>query len=234
VLFWSALVFALIFPTAISWAEDLAPAEDGTHLPAIIYGGGKVVQFAFPLICLWLFGGRPRRPTSGRRGYGLAAGFGLVVAAGILGLYYGWLRDTVFFARAAGRIQDRLSAFGLNSPAGFALFAFLIAVIHSFLEEYYWRWFVFGWLEGAGSLGWAVALSSLGFMVPHYFALVVFLGNDWAAAIGIFTLCVGAGGVVWAWLFHRTGSLAAVWGSHFVVDAGLFVVGYDLFFSAGW
>jgi membrane protease YdiL (CAAX protease family) len=45
-----------------------------------------------------------------------------------------------------------------------------------------------------------------------------------------FSLSVAGGGVVWAWLYERTGSIYPAWVSHLLVDAGLFVIGYDLVF----
>jgi len=36
--------------------------------------------------------------------------------------------------------------------------------------------------------------------------------------------------VAWAWLYLRTGAVYAPWVSHMLIDASLFVVGYDLFF----
>jgi membrane protease YdiL (CAAX protease family) len=229
---WSALVFGLVFPTAISVVEAVAasPETNGHGLTAIVYGAGKMVQFGLPLLCLVWFGSCIRPGPARPGGWTLAAGFGLVVAAGILGLYYGFLRETPLFAEAAARVHDRLTEFGLNSPAGLALFAFFIAVVHSLLEEYYWRWFLFAWLEREMPVGLAVVLSSVAFMVPHAFALATFLGATSVLALAAFTLCVGIGGAVWAWIFYRSHSLGPPWLSHFLVDAALFVVGYDLFF----
>jgi membrane protease YdiL (CAAX protease family) len=48
-----------------------------------------------------------------------------------------------------------------------------------------------------------------------------------------FAACVAVGGAVWAWLYQRTNSVYAPWISHLVVDASLFVIGYDLFFVRG-
>jgi membrane protease YdiL (CAAX protease family) len=231
---WLSMGFGLVFPTAISWVEYLAatPASPGLNLATqIAYGGGKVIQFAFPFVFLWRFERRlPRIAPPRRQGLalGLVIGVGLSLCA--LGLYYGVLRHTALFDHAAANIHAKLDEFGLDSPGGFALFALYITVVHSLLEEYYWRWFVFGRLERKVALGWAIALSAGGFMVPHVVALLIFLGPGFMAAVAFFTLCVGAGGAVWAWLYHRSGSLYAPWLSHLLVDAALFAVGYDLFF----
>jgi membrane protease YdiL (CAAX protease family) len=231
---WLALGFALTFPALIAWVEFLAPAPEGAGLnlaTQTAYYAGKVVQFTFPLVCLWFLERRLPRPAAPRlAGLAWGLGFGLVVGLGLLVLYFAFLRDTALFARSAGNIHGKLAEFGLDSPAGFAGFAFFIAVLHSFLEEYYWRWFVFGQLRRLVSSPWAIALSSLGFMVPHVFALATFLGAEFVLAVAVFTLCVGVGGAAWAWLYQRSASLYAAWLSHLLVDAALFGVGYDLFF----
>jgi membrane protease YdiL (CAAX protease family) len=224
----------LLFPTLIGWGVFQAadPGRPGLNVVAqLTYGAGILVQLVLPLVCLWRFGhGRPGRAAPGGWDLPLGLGFGLVAGAGAVGLYYWFLRSTPLFAESAVKVHARLAEFGLDSPGGFAVFAFFIAVVHSLLEEYYWRWFVFGRLSRRTSLGVAAALASAAFMAPHVFALSSFLGGEYPGAVLVFTLCVGIGGAFWAWLYWRSGSLVAPWLSHLVVDAALFVVGYDLFF----
>ena len=43
-----------------------------------------------------------------------------------------------------------------------------------------------------------------------------------------FSLAVAVGGAMWAWLYHRSGSIFGPWMGHLLVDAGIFLVGYDL------
>jgi membrane protease YdiL (CAAX protease family) len=229
-----ALVFALLFPTVMAGVEYLAatPGQGGPNFATLVaYIGGRAVQFSFPLLCLWVFGHRLPRPAApGRGGLVLGAVFGLVVGVGILVLYHAVLRDTVLFADSPRRLRAKLGEYGLDSPGGFALFAAFVTVLHSFLEEYYWRWFVFGRLRRVAAPGTAMALSSLAFMAFHVFALLTFLpGYFWTAVVPL-TACVGVGGAAWAWLYQRTGTLYAPWLSHLLVDAALFVVGYDWFF----
>jgi membrane protease YdiL (CAAX protease family) len=229
---WLALAFALLFPTVMAAVEFVAMTQDHGGLnPAtqLAYGGGRVVQFTFPLLCLWIFEHRlPRPAMPTRSGLVLSVAFGLVIGLGIIVLYFAVLRDTAVFAESPLRLHGKLAEYGLDSPGGFALFAGFVTVVHALLEEYYWRWFVFGWLRRMATLGTAIALSSLAFMAFHVFALQTFLpGSFWVVPL---TVCVGVGGAVWAWLYHRSGSLCALWLSHLLVDAALFVVGYDLFF----
>jgi membrane protease YdiL (CAAX protease family) len=118
----------------------------------------------------------------------------------------------------------------MNSPVGFVLFAVGVTVPHSLLEEYYWRWFVFGQLRRRLTLPSAVALSSAGFAAFHIFPLNAYLPGHFFSAVLPFTFCVGVGGATWAWLYERNGTVYVPWLSHLVVDSSLFVIGYDLFF----
>lgn len=44
----------------------------------------------------------------------------------------------------------------------------------------------------------------------------------------LFSVSVAVGGVFWAWLYDRSGSLLGPWLSHLLVDAAIFTVGYGL------
>jgi membrane protease YdiL (CAAX protease family) len=238
-----ALAFAMIFPSIMAWlyfvvlAGGQPPSQ--VSLPnvnrAVIfaYGLGKVIQFLFPAFFVWLTEPgrlRPAKPTF--RGMALGASFGLLVVAGIFLLYYTGLRAELVQIKAPEQIAAKLRQFGLFSPAGFLVLAVFISVVHSLLEEYYWRWFVFGqlrkWLPVAG----AVVLSSLAFMAHHVIILAVYLRGPEAFFTRVvpFSLGIAVGGGVWAWLYHKSGSIYAPWVSHLIIDAGIMAVGYDLLF----
>ena len=98
---------------------------------------------------------------------------------------------------------------------------------HSWLEEDYCRWFVFLYLETAVGLHWAVGISSFAFMGHHAVLLGAYF--QWAVLPTVFfTACVGAGGAFWALLYHRADSLLSPWLSHMLVDAAIFLIGFDL------
>lgn len=229
---WAALLFAMTFPSLMSWLEFwVLPHQDphtGVNLP-LVFAGGKLLQFAFPLLYLVLVAPRelrPARPSAAGLGYALA--FALVVAVGVGALYFPWLKHLHPFTTIGGRINHILERFHLASPAGFIAFGLFIAVLHALLEEYYWRWFVFGRLRRHVPLALALVVSSLAFMSHHVLVLgYYFPDHFWSAALP-FSLCVAGGGFVWAWLYHRTGNLYACWLSHLLVDAAIMFVGYDL------
>jgi CAAX protease family protein len=226
------LVIAMVLPSIMSWVEFIilpgAGREKNLALQ-LTFGLGKVVQFSLPILYVWFWHRQElllSRPSL--RGLELGAAFGLLVGAGALALYFLWLKHAPALADTPARIHRWLTEFNLASPAGYIAMALFIAVLHSFLEEYYWRWFVFGWLRRYMPLVPALLLSSCAFMAHHVIVLSVYLeGYFWTAAVP-FSLCVAGGGLVWAWLYHRCGSIYAPWISHLLVDLGLMGLGYDM------
>jgi membrane protease YdiL (CAAX protease family) len=242
---WSALIFAMTFPTLMTWfyfvvlarPVSLTPIESTSKSPAnpgaqAVYAAGKVIQFSFPLLFLAIF--EPSSLRSGRphlKGMGLGIGFGLLVGAGMIGLYWAGLESWLAGTGAATMIRIKIEEFSAASPIRYAALASFLAVAHSLLEEYYWRWFVFGRLRRLISFPAAIALSSLAFMAHHVIVLGRFFPNDfWSAAVP-FSLCIAAGGAFWAWLYERSGSVYAPWISHLLVDAAVMAVGYELVFK---
>ncbi|HTU21115.1 MAG TPA: CPBP family intramembrane glutamic endopeptidase [Gemmataceae bacterium] len=166
---------------------------------------------------------RPRFP-----GLKPALIFGLAVAVVMIGVYFGVLRGTSLLARTPAMLRGKLQAVNIDTPSRYVALAVFVVAAHSLLEEYYWRWFVFGGLRQFLSLLPAMLLSSLAFMAHHVVVLYVYLpGRFWTAVLP-FSLTIAVGGAVWAWLYERNGSIWAPWLSHLLIDAGIFVIGWDL------
>jgi membrane protease YdiL (CAAX protease family) len=225
---WVAIAVALVLPSVITWIYFFRAESAAAGTQLLIFNVVKVVQFAFPLA--WVLavqrGGVRLRPRDYR---GVAAGlaFGAAVAAATFGLYFGLLRGSALLAGASGEIAGKVTGWGIDSVWKYAALGVFYSLVHSLLEEYYWRWFVFGQLRRGAPLGVAVAVSSLGFMAHHVLVLGKFFGFDhWAA--WAFSACVAVGGAAWAWLYDRTGSLLGPWWSHLLVDAAIFAIGFDL------
>ena len=240
----SALIFAMAFPTIMTWLYfvvlarpiSLTPIEDSSHSAAnnwaqAAYASGKAIQFSFPLLYLVLVEPtslQPRRPHF--KGIGLGIGFGLLVGVGMVGLYSIGLENWLAATGAATMIRLKIEEFNAASPGRYAALASFLAVAHSLLEEYYWRWFVFGRLRRLVSFPAAIGLSSLAFMAHHMVVLGRFFPNDfWSAAVPL-SLCIAIGGAFWAWLYDSSGSIYTVWVSHLLVDAAIMAVGYDMVF----
>ena len=170
---WSALVFALIFPTVLTWVYFIALAGSDPWMQKGAYGIGKVIQFAFPLVFVVMVR-KERLQFRGldTSGLVLAIGFGLLVAGSMLGLYYLWLKPAGFFAGVIPEVKEKLKGFEITSLAAYAVLAAFYSLVHSLLEEYYWRWFVFGQLARGCKLPLAIAVASLGFAAHHVLEII--------------------------------------------------------------
>jgi membrane protease YdiL (CAAX protease family) len=227
-----AMLFATFFPTLAAWCYFLALAGSGGQVNVwqqIAYVSSKIVQFTFPLLFLAVVERRwprPARPRFEGLAYGLS--FGVLVVALMGGLYFGGLRGSELLKQTPERVREKLREVNLATPARYAALAGFVVAAHSLLEEYYWRWFVFGHLRWLMAFRSAALLSSLAFMAHHVVVLYDYLpGRFWTAAMPL-SLAIAVGGAVWAWLYERGNSIWAPWLSHLLVDAGIFAVGWDL------
>ncbi len=224
------LLFALVLPSLATWLYFIVFAGRGAVM-AWTYAICKVVQFALPVVwVIGVCGDWPEvRRLFARRGLALGIAFGVAVFAGMMLVFHGQLCNSPIMAQAPAQIWSKIAAFGIQSPTAFLGMALFYSGIHSFLEEYYWRWFVFGQLRRALPVAAAVTVSSIGFASPHVILLADYLPAEhfWTATI-FFSFCVAVGGAVWAWLYHRFGSLLAPWLSHMLVDAALMWIGFVL------
>jgi membrane protease YdiL (CAAX protease family) len=224
----AAVIFALALPTLVTlmyfvWAEQFSGG-----IQQVIYAVAKVVQFGFPIV--WVLMVQRRRPRLAEpltNGIGLGVVFGLAVAGAMLALYHYRLKSADFFAVAEAEILEKIVGMQLDGTWKYIAVSVFYSLMHSLLEEYYWRWFVFGQLKTMTGLRVAIVISSLGFMAHHVLVLASFFGIA-EPVTWIFSLAIAMGGAVWAWLYHRSGSLLGPWISHLLVDAAIFLIGFDI------
>ena len=222
---WLTMVFvAMVFPSLLTWLYFVALRGHAASVQQAVYSIGKAVQFGLPVAALLLLG-MPGCPGFRRTWAGVAAGllFGILVFALIVGVSCVWPALAVM----GTEIQDRLARIGINSLWQYVLLALFYSAIHSLLEEYYWRWFVFGQLRRWFAPGLAAVLGSLAFMAHHVIVLGYYFGPTSLGCL----LCsagVAVGGIAWSWLYHRSDSLLGPWVSHAIVDAAIFAVGYQM------
>lgn len=225
-----AIGAGLVLPSLVTWVYfDLLHGSSAAVQQAA-YSLGKALQFALPL---WVagrrWGGQLEWPAP--RTCGLLSGcvFGIAVC-GLLVLTYRWLiADSALEPTLLEAAREKLNSLGIARPAAFLGLGLFYSAIHSLLEEYYWRWFVYGQGRRVWGSGWARLISSLGFMAHHVLLLGFFFGfGRWQTYL--FAAAIAIGGAFWAWLYQRTDNLAASWLSHALVDAGIFGLGYWLLF----
>jgi membrane protease YdiL (CAAX protease family) len=231
----AVLLFAMLWPTVaavgyfVGLASEVGTAGAPNTAVQAFYAGSKVLQFALPVLWLGFWQGeklRPSRPSLAGVKFGLA--FGLLVAGTIFTLYLGFLRDISLFHALASKLRAKLADFGAATPVRFILLGSFMTLLHSLLEEYYWRWFVFGELKRVISVTPAIIISGFAFMAHHVVVLASFVPN--LAFMVALSLGVAVGGMVWAWLYHRTGSIWSAWLSHLLIDGAIMIVGYDIAF----
>lgn len=228
-----ALAFlAMVFPTvgALVYFVLLADSDHARW----IYMASKVVQFAIPLVWVAILGvGRPRMGLRQPRASGLASGLvsGTVMGASILAFYAFFLAGTPTAAEAVRRISDTLRVFGVDRPLPYLGMALGLSLVHSLLEEYYWRWFVFQRAEAWMPRPWAAVLSSLAFAAHHLIIVRRYAPEGTLFSVVLpATAAVALGGVVWCALYRRHDSLLAPWISHVLVDLALMGMGYWMVF----
>lgn len=219
------LIIALILPTAVTVGYFRLAASAPPAVQQTVYTAGKLVQFALPAV--WMLGVLKlglRWRLGAPRWIGVGLAFGGAVAVLTLGLYW-VLQGTTLLSGMSEKVIAKITALGLDSPPALIALGVFYSLVHSFLEEYYWRWFVFGRLREWVGQTLAVWVSAAGFTLHHVLVLATFLQEAlWMA--GVLSVSVLIGGLFWAWLYGRSGSLAGPWLSHLVVDAGIFTVAY--------
>ncbi|MCA9230112.1 MAG: CPBP family intramembrane metalloprotease [Planctomycetales bacterium] len=225
---WTAVVFALVLPTLVTlayfvWADSFSPAVQQTT-----YTIAKAFQFGFPLVwACWRQGQRLQLRPSDMQGVIAGIGFGLLGSLAMMSLYHGWLKHSDLLAGAEGAIRQKLTGMALDQSWKFIALGAFYSLFHSLLEEYYWRWFVFGQLRQMITLGKAVVVSSLGFMAHHVIVLGAYFGYA-SPETWLFSFSIAIGGAFWAWLYQRSRSLLGPWLGHLLIDAAIFTIGYDI------
>jgi membrane protease YdiL (CAAX protease family) len=218
----------MLVPSVVTWMYFVALAHHPAVLQYTAYTVGKAIQFGFPVVWVFLI---QRRAASFKlprlTGIWSALLFGSAVIAAMLLLHHFWLASSDIYPAATDEVRARIAGLGITTTGKYLLLALFYSLAHSFLEEYYFRWFVYGQLRKYLAVWPAALLSSLSFMAHHVIVLAIYFG--WNSPVTVlFSLAVAVGGVMWALLYEWHKSLAGPWLSHLLVDAGIFIVGYQM------
>jgi uncharacterized protein len=230
------MVVAIFLPTLVTWVYFTLLASSPASFQKSAFSIGKSIQFSLPLIGLVLLGFWQVRFIGGasqiqwRTSVLLGLVSGLAIGLSIYCVNRFVLMPFGLMDGPTVEIDEKLNEFGLNSLSLFIFMGVGYATVHSLMEEYYWRWFVFGNLSNVLSIRNAVFISAIGFMLHHVLVLARYFG--WGSPLTYLgSAGVAVGGVVWALIYHRTGTLLGCWISHAIVDAAIFIVGYELAFG---
>ena len=181
------------FPSLLTWVYFVLLADRPAAVQQGAYAVGKIVQFAFPLVWVLLVSRRRLQwhlPNGAGMNWGVS--FGLLVAAAMVGLYYGCAASSRFYVGGGpdGSGEDPGTGPGghpeIRRGGGF------YALCHSLLG---------GVLLAAGPFSAscvstcgkarAIVISSAAFMAHHVILLATYFG--WTSPDVRPFLCVGIG-----------------------------------------
>lgn len=228
----TALVLVgLILPTAVTLVYFSLLRESHPVVQQTAYAVGKGLQFALPILAYVWFRPRTHQAPDFGKSAGMGVVLGLAIAGAMLALYCFALEPWGVMEGPRIQATDKLSETGLSSLPVFIGVAVFYSIIHSGLEEYYWRWFVLRLALKRWSAPIAIGLSSIGFMAHHVIVLQRFFGiaSPWTY---LFSLSVAVGGGLWGTLYVRYRTLLGPWLSHMWVDAAIFLLAYWLVFQS--
>jgi uncharacterized protein len=150
----------------------------------------------------------------------LGGGIGALILGAYLLLRGHWIKPALVVAMAH---KNHLDIWWI-----YVGFAAAECLINALLEEYVWRWFVYGKCELVVGARWAVPLSAALFTAHHILGMslyfnwkVVLLGNA-----GVFV-----GGMIWSGLYRRFRSIWPGYVSHVIVDVAVFGAGAWIIFG---
>ncbi len=218
---WRTVIPAMCLPFIASLLYFVLFSEH--TFSRIIYGGTKVFTLTWPVIVMALIH-RSRLPRLNLRNpvhikaLPLGGGAGLGIAGAMLLLMQTPLGSVV----TEGGVNIGRKTQELGVLEHFWIFAAGISIFHSLLEEYYWRWFVYGRLRELLPRWPAHIVGGASFAAHHIVITTQFFPSAW----GVFFGCmVGVGGVIFSLLYEHQHSLIGAWIAHMIVDFGIMAIG---------
>ena len=228
-----ALLVVLFAPTVAAWFYFIQ--LEASPWAGAAYGATKTLQFLLPILFLfWLLPPgtiQLKKWTTGRWML-WAVLSGLLASAGMLLAYVMFFHGGPVTDAVGPAIAQKLEDFHISDPGSYLLMSIFLSFIHSGLEEYYWRWFVFGALRRRMGFTPALLIGSLGFTSHHVLVIYTYvrhldkgtLGGQGGLLVAA-SLAVFLAGAFWCWLYERSGRLQAAWLSHVLVDLALMSMG---------
>ena len=218
---WLALLPAALVPSIVSLLYFVTLS--GTWAGRALYAASKLFILLWPLLAVRMILPPGEGARVSWRARLRALPLGLLSGAALSGLVLLALQTPLaaILEASAPAIRGKAAQMGILDWYGpFALF---LALGNSLVEEYYWRWFLYGRLRGFLGVWPALLLASGAFALHHVVVTSQFFPQPWGVLMG---LCVGVAGAAWCLLYERQGTVAGVWVSHLVADLAVLSVGY--------
>jgi membrane protease YdiL (CAAX protease family) len=163
-----------------------------------------------------------RQQGSSKNGWWHAILLGIFSFSAVLGGYY-LLRSFIDFPHIIEDLQTRLKVSQMN----YLLIGAYVVFINSFLEEVFFRGFIFARLYRNGQRVRAYLLSSVLFALYH-----ISIFQTWFTwpmmALALCGLVIG--GMIFCWLNRKTLKIHYSWIAHIFADLAIIWIGYTLFF----
>jgi hypothetical protein len=199
----------------------------GGPIAQIIYAGTKLFTVVWPLLAWRLLERGPRqtgrlRLSQHLRSIPVGLVSGLMIGGAVVVAYLGTPLGN-YVLSFSEVVRQKVVELGVQEH--YVPFAVFLSLGHSLLEEYYWRWYVFGRLSRVVPVAAAFVVGSVAFTAHHVVILSTYFSMP---GVALFSTGVAVGGLVWCWQFQRSGSLLGCWVSHAMVDAAVLSVGYRL------
>jgi membrane protease YdiL (CAAX protease family) len=122
---------------------------------------------------------------------------------------------------ALRRIALKISV--LKIKEHFWIYGIVLSILHSCLEEFYWRFFMLGAWKKQAPLVKAHIIAGLAFTLHHFTVTVHYFDFSLGMILG---LGVWAAGLIWSYLYELEDSLLATWISHIIADMALIFIGF--------
>ncbi len=225
---WLALVPAMVVPFAASLFYFVI--FSGYTSARITFAVAKLFTIVWPVIsiCLILGTGFPKVKI-GLKKHLQAVPVGIFCGTVIVVLIFVLMRTPVgeVIVSNSDRIEGKARELGFLRH--YLLFALLLSVVHSLIEEYYWRWFVFGRLKMVLNIYGAHILAGVSFAAHHTVIATQLFPVFWGFVLGALA---GAGGIVWSVMYDRQRTIAGAWICHLIVDLGIMAIGHKILFGS--
>ena len=162
------------------------------------------------------------RMEDSKNGWLFAIILGVFSFVAVLGAYI-LLRGFIDFPHIVNDLQNRLKISQMN----YLLIGAYVVFFNSFLEEVFFRGFIFARLYRNGFRAQAYLFSSVLFALYH-----VSIFKTWFTwPMMVVVLCgLVVGGIIFCWLNRKTLSIQYSWIAHVFADLAIILIGYTLFF----
>ncbi len=221
----AALIPALLLPGFASLFYFILIPESSAA--RIIYGTTKLFTLLWPILAIRFLlapASIPRLKSSwkgDRRDVLAGMTAGVLMALTILAAFLSPAGSPVI--GATDLIRRKAALLGMLDA--YIPTALVMSLIHSAVEEYYWRWFVFECARSQMPTRAAHLIAGLAFAFHHIVVTIVYFGPVFGLLFG---LAVGFAGMIWSVMYQLRGSLISPWIAHVCCDLAIFAIGYHL------